>query len=142
MNLEAQWIVGFVDSVGEFHISLKGDEVLPKFSVVRKAKDIHVLYALKTYFGCGVVRKHHAVRVVYYVRDVKHLIHIIVPFFEKHLLKTSKRIEFQNFRKILLIMYKGGHLSPEEFEKIRALKAKIDHRQTKIESDFIGNDRE
>eukprot|EP01066_Platyproteum_vivax_P003653 Platyproteum_vivax@DN14604_c0_g1_i1.p1 len=149
MQLEAQWIVGFVDGEGCFHVSVnrhkemsQGYQVLPEFTVVQHERDIQVLYALKAYFGCGVVRKNHGDRMAYCVRGHEHLMKTIIPFFEKHLLKTKKRVDFQNFRKVMLKIQNSDHLTPEGIEEIRKLKAKMNRQQTKIESDFIGNNRE
>ncbi len=149
MQLEAQWIVGFVDGEGCFHVSVNrhkemslGYKVLPEFTVVQHIRDVQVLYALKAYFGCGVVRKNHGDRMAYRVRGLEHLKEKIIPFFEKHLLKTKKRVDFQKFRKVLLKMHKGDHLTPEGIEEIRELKGQMNRQQIKIESDFIGNNRE
>jgi hypothetical protein len=75
MNLNAQWIVGFVDGEGCFHIGMNknqemklGVQVLPEFTVVQHEVDEQVLYGLKAYFGCGVVRKNHGTRFCYRVR--------------------------------------------------------------------------
>ena len=69
MDLNAQWIVGFVDGEGCFHIGINknqkmtlGVQVLPEFTVVQHQRDEQILYALKDFFGCGVVRKNHATR--------------------------------------------------------------------------------
>lgn len=146
MHLEAQWIVGFVDGEGHFRLFIdrdeKGDQVSPEFIIEQDKWNIQVLYALKDYFGCGVVCKSHASQVVYSVKDIKHLIKRIIPFFEKHMLKTKKQINFQNFRRVLLKMHRGEHLLPEGIEEIRKLKEKMSLWQTKIESDSIGNSRE
>ena len=75
MKLDAQWIVGFVDGEGCFHVSVNahpgmsaGAQVLPEFTVVQHERDVQVLHALKAYFGCGVVRKNHGDRMAYRVR--------------------------------------------------------------------------
>jgi hypothetical protein len=108
MNLNVQWIVGFVDGEGCFSVSInKHDEmklnyqVLPEFIVVQHKDDIQVLHALKKHFKCGVVRKNHGDRYCYRVRSIVHLHDIIIPFFMKHSLKTKKNIEFHKFRKII-----------------------------------------
>lgn len=136
MDLEAQWIVGFVDGESCFHMSVnrhkemtQGYQVLPEFTVVQHERDVQVLYALKAYFGCGVIRKSHGDRMAYRVREIEHLTEIIIPFFEKHKLKTKKGVEFQKFRKILLKMKNGGHLTPEGIEEIRALKNQMNRLQ-------------
>ena len=132
MNLDPQWIVGFVDGEGCFfvginpHRSLKmRAQVLPEFTVVQHKSDIQLLYGLKSYFGCGVVRKNHGDRMAYRVRGYNHLLDNILPFFEKHKLKSKKRIEFERFRTIVLMMAKGDHLTAEGLEKIRAIAATI-----------------
>ena len=132
MRLEAQWIVGFVDGEGCFHVAINkhdemtaGYQVLPEFTVVQHKRDIQVLHALKAYFGCGVIRKNHGDRMAYRVRGLEHLLEHIVPFFEKHLLKTGKLVDFLKFRKILLKMKSGIHLTPEGIEEIRTIKEKM-----------------
>ncbi len=132
MKLEAQWIVGFVDGEGCFHVALnkhaemaQGVQVLPEFTVVQHQKDIQILHALKAYFGCGVVRTNHGDRMAYRVRGIEHLSAHIIPFFEKHSLKTKKRIDFINFRKVLLKMHNGDHLTSEGIEEIRHLKEQM-----------------
>ena len=129
MDLNAQWIVGFVDGEGCFHIGINknqemtlGIQVLPEFTVVQHEVDEQVLYALKAYFGCGVVRKNHGTRLCYRVRGHENLLHKILPFFEKHQLKTRKRVDFAKFRKVVLRMQKGDHLTPDGLEKIRQIK--------------------
>ena len=132
MKLEAQWIAGFVDGEGCFHIGIAqhddrstivdpttGVQVLPEFTVVQHERDAQVLYALKAYFGCGVVRKNHGDRLAYRVRDRRCLTEVIAPFFMKHQLKTSKNVEFLKFRRVLLMMEAGRHLDPEGVEEIR-----------------------
>ena len=128
MKLDAQWITGFVDGEGCFHVGINphkemtaGFQVLPEFTVVQHKRDVQVLHALKSYFNCGVVRTNHGDRMAYRVRSCDHLINIIVPFFMKHPLKTKKNVDFKKFRSILLKMEKGVHLKAESVEEIRAI---------------------
>ncbi len=132
MNLDAQWITGFVDGEGCFHVGISkhkemtmGHQVLPEFTVVQHERDIQILHALKAYFDCGVVRKNNGDRMSYRVRDKQHLRDIIVPFFIKHPLKTKKRQDFEIFRKVLLMMDVGDHLNEGGLRKIREAAAKM-----------------
>jgi hypothetical protein len=129
-KLEAQWVVGFVDGEGCFFVGINkhpemssGFQVLPEFTVVQHQRDIQLLHALKKFFGCGVVRRNHVERLAYRVRGLDHLNEVIVPFFEKHPLKSKKRVDFIKFRKILQLMKKGEHLASEGIEKIRSIAA-------------------
>ncbi len=132
MKLEAQWITGFVDGEGCFHVGINphnemstGYQVLPEFTVVQHKRDVQILHALKAYFGCGVVRKNHGDRMAYRVRGKQHLLEIIVPFFVKHSLKTKKNVDFKRFRRILLMMQADRHLTREGIEEIRAIAASM-----------------
>ena len=128
MKLDAQWITGFVDGEGCFHVGINphgemtaGFQVLPEFTVVQHERDVQVLHALKAHFGCGVVRVNHGDRMAYRVRSVKHLLEHIVPFFVKHPLKTRKNVDFLKFRDVLLLMDAGKHLTAEGIEQIRSI---------------------
>jgi len=102
-----------------------GYQVLPEFTVVQHERDAQVLHALKAHFGCGVVRKNHGDRMAYRVRSIEHLLERIVPFFVAHPLRTRKNVDFQKFRKILLRMETGAHLTPEGLEEIRAIASQM-----------------
>ena len=132
MKLDAGWITGFVDGEGCFYVGINshpemtaGFQVLPEFTVVQHERDVQVLYALKSYFGCGVVRKNHDNRMAYRVRNLNHLLVNIIPFFEKHPLKTKKRVDFQKFRRILLMMDKGVHLTSDGIDEIRRIAGQM-----------------
>ena len=132
MKLDAQWITGFVDGEGCFHVGVNANEsmtagfqVFPEFTVVQHKRDVQVLHALKSHFGCGVVRVNHGDRLAYRVRSKEHLLERIVPFFMKHPLKTRKNTDFRKFRKVLLLMDKGVHLTGEGVESIRRIASQM-----------------
>ncbi len=138
MKLDAQWITGFVDGEGCFHVGINphaemtaGFQVLPEFTVVQHERDVQVLHALKAHFGCGVVRTNHADRMAYRVRGVKHLLEHIVPFFVKHPLKTRKNIDFLKFRDVLLLMQAGNHLTVEGIEHIRSIASQMNRGRSR-----------
>ena len=127
-NLEAQWVVGFVDGEGCFFVGINrhpemtsGFQVLPEFTVVQHQRDIQLLYALKAFFGCGVVRQNHGDRMAYRVRGLDHLNQRVIPFFEQHKLKSKKRVDFEKFRQILQLMDRKEHLKADGIEKIRGI---------------------
>ena len=134
MNLDAQWVVGFVDGEGCFHIGISknesltvGYQVLPEFVVTQHKRSIQVLHGLKNYFKSGVVRNNGSGKGIscYRVRDHKALLETIIPFFEKHKLKTTKRFDFIKFRRILHLMEKKEHLTPVGLEKIRQIRDRV-----------------
>ena len=132
MKLDAQWVTGFVDGEGCFHVGISrhsemtvGYQVLPEFTVVQHERDVQLLHALKDFFGCGVVRTNHADRMAFRVRDKKHLKEIIVPFFIKHSLKSQKNLDFHKFKKVLNMMEAGDHLCEDGLIKIREVASQM-----------------
>ena len=119
-HLESQWIVGFVDGEGCFNLDVHlkldmkwGIQMQPEFTVVQHERDVQVLHALKDHFKCGSVainrKDDTSTRMHYRCKSVKDLKEKILPFFEKHQLKTKKGVEFQRFREIVNLMYDGYH---------------------------------
>ena len=102
-----------------------GFQVLPEFTVVQHQRDIQLLHALKKFFGCGVVRSNHAERMAYRVRSLDHLNERIIPFFDKHPLKSKKRVDFMKFRRILQLMNEKEHLSVVGISKIQEIAARM-----------------
>ena len=138
MKLSVDWITGFVDGEGCFHVGISkhsemstGYQVLPEFTVVQHERDVQVLHALKQHFGCGVVRQNHGDRMAFRVRKRDHLMKHIVPFFMKHPLKTKKRLDFIKFRKVLLKMSAGDHLTAEGLGEIREIVAQMNRGESR-----------
>ncbi len=136
MKLEAQWITGFVDGEGCFHVAINrhpemtlGYQVLPEFTVVQHKRDVQLLHALKDYFKCGVVRTNHGDRMAFRVRQREHLLQHIVPFFVEHPLKSKKRVDFEKFRRVLLMMEAGDHLTADGLAQIRQLAEQMNRGQ-------------
>lgn len=119
MDLHPEWVVGFVDGEGTFFIGINphpemptGYQVLPEFRVVQHVRDIQVLYALKRFFRCGVVRRNHEDRYELRIRKLACL-QQVVAFFEKHPLKTKKQVDFVKFAKVIRRMSEKRHLTRE-----------------------------
>ena len=134
MKLDAQWIVGFVDGEGCFHVGINknsemkaGYQILPEFTIVQHERDVQLLHALKSYFGCGVVRKNHGDRMAFRIRSIDNLLEIIIPFFEKHILRTKKNLDFLKFRNVLLMMKNSEHLTVDGVEKIRHIQQQMNN---------------
>ncbi len=124
MELSPEWIAGFVDGEGCFHISFLrhpemkiGYQILPEFTVVQHLRDKDVLYGLKKFFGFGVVRKNHDERWCYRVRKIANL-GKICEFFTRYPLRTKKRIDFLKFKKVVELIQQGRHLTEDGFDEI------------------------
>jgi LAGLIDADG endonuclease len=146
-KLPAEWVTGFTDGEGCFHVGVNphpdmtlGFQVLPEFTIVQHRRDEQLLHKLKAFFGCGVVRSNHGDRLAYRVRSVQHLQQVIIPFFDAHPLRSRKQQDFLKFRRILLLMSRGEHLTPEGLAEIRSVSAEMNRGSVKIESSPLETD--
>ncbi len=119
VELSADWVVGFVDGEGCFHVSLNrhpemtaGYQVLPEFVVVQHERDQQVLMALKRFFKAGVVRSNHGDRCCLRIRKLESL-QQVCDFFSRHPLRTKKSVDFVKFRRIVHLVRQKRHLSRE-----------------------------
>jgi hypothetical protein len=124
MELSSDWVVGFVDGEGCFYVGINphpemqvGYQVLPEFRIVQHERDIQVLYALKRFFRCGVVRRNREDRYELRIRKLSCL-QRMVEFFERHPLKTKKNVDFKKFARIVRWMVEGKHLEREGLIRI------------------------
>lgn len=120
-KLSPQYILGFVDGEGSFHVAIykdsrmkSGIKFIPEFHVSQQSTSRSVLDGLKEYFDCGYVKANHAANnrdntYVYVVRDRDSLLKKIIPFFKKNPLKTKKNDDFHLFADIVNKMELGQH---------------------------------
>lgn len=141
-RLETHWVVGFVDGEGCFSVSCNrnsttklGYQIFPEFVVTQGARSLNVLEGIRNFFGCGNIfinrRKdnHREPIYRYCVRSMDDLEKKIIPFFEKHRLRTAKRNDFELFRKAVGMMREGLHLQEKGMVKILLLKSRMNRKK-------------
>lgn len=116
MQLTKEWISGFVDGEGCFNIQkIKKKTGLPilrhRFIVNQDKRSVSVLYGLKQHFKCGTVHKAGGNMMAFQVSKITHLQTIIIPFFQKHTLKTLKLQSFRLFAESLANYVKDNQKS-------------------------------
>ena len=138
MKINPYWVSGFVDGEGTFYVGINRNDtmkvkfqVLPEFRIVQHERDIKLLYALKKYFGVGVVRVNHDTRYELRVRSLEHVNKFIIPHFDKYQLLTQKKFDFIKFKEIIKLMNENKHLSPEGVKEIIMIASKM-NRQDKV----------
>lgn len=138
MIINPNWISGFVDGEGTFYVGVNknasmktGYQVLPEFRIVQHEKDIKLLYALKKFFGAGVVRVNHDTRYELRIRSLSHINNIVIPHFINYPLITQKKFDFIKFKSIINLMNQEKHLEVDGIREILAIASKM-NRQNKI----------
>ncbi len=142
MTLTEDYIVGLVDGEGSFTAFVRNldqstehvrrTRIEPRFYIKLIEKDKEVLDALKDYFKCGSVyfqkdvRSNHQNCYRYEVFNRKELKNIIIPFFEKHLLKFPSKVkDFTIFCELMQRIGKNEHLTPRGLRRIHRLKQQM-----------------
>ena len=136
------WIVGFVDGEGCFSSPIfqspktkLGWQVQPSFTVVQSESSRLVLDDMARYFGCGKVfanRRHDNHRedlCRYVVSRFADLRDVIVPFFEEHQLRTSKRDNFEKFAHVIRLMEERQHLTISGLVQIAEIAETMNRRK-------------
>jgi hypothetical protein len=128
LELDAQWVVGFVDGEGCFNVSLHRNpfirstghwQIQAVFHVYQHQAHRAVLEALIPFFGCGVIRAKGPKSSVltYAVSKRADLERRIVPFFEQHQL-VVKGPDFRAFAEVVRALGRKEHLTPAGFERL------------------------
>lgn len=124
------WLTGFVDGEGCFSISFSlrskmkhGFEIRPSFSCAqRKDKDSlnkMVLDEIQNLFQAGFIRFSKKDQMwKYEVRQINDICEKIIPYFETNILRTAKKLDFEKFKKICLIIKSNHHLSVSGVKQI------------------------
>ena len=143
LRLSPEWIVGFIDGEGCFHVGISkhadlrsGYQILPELTVVQHQRDLDLLYELRSVMNCGVVRRNHGDRFCWRVRSLKNLVEVIIPFFDKYPLKSKKYLDFLKFRKVIMMMQKAEHLSKDGFAEIAKIASEMNRAQPRTMLDL------
>jgi hypothetical protein len=126
------WVIGFVDGEGCFSIGFvrqaggagrrgyrTGYQVAHEFAVTQGAQSVNCLHELEEFFGVGQVipnrryddHREHLYR--YVVRKRADLVERVIPFFERHPMRSSKQRNFEKFAHCVGMIQRGLHLSSE-----------------------------
>ena len=150
------WIIGFVDGEGCFSINFvkqpekkektrirrgykTGFQIAHEFAVVQGQKSIGILKRLHKFFKVGGVyinrrydnHREHLYR--YSVCKREDLINVIIPFFKKYKLRTSKKNDFELFVRCMNIIKNGKHLTRNGAIKIALICEQMNHKRSRAE---------
>jgi len=128
-TLTPEYIAGFVDGEGCFSVSIRPHPTVrygtrfvigPVFQIYQHHDNLDLLEKLKEFFGCGhITSKGPSSSVMTYaVSGRQDLEAVIIPFFERHPLNSTKHEDFLKFREIVLAMQRKEHRQEDGFRRI------------------------
>jgi len=148
------WILGFVDGEGCFSINFTkqpdrqektrirrgyktGYQISHNFAVVQGQKSIPALKVIKSFFGVGRIyhnRRHDNHKedlFSYKVANRRDLSRMIIPFFNRYKLRTSKQNDFELFKRCVGMMQQNKHLTIKGMLQIVKLTQKMNHKKSR-----------
>lgn len=131
-QLNPFWVSGFVDGEGTFFISIykshklvTGYQVRIGFKITQGKKNIQILYKVKTLFGIGSVKSQREKVYEYRVNDFNQMVRVILPFFQKYPLQTTKKFDYLRVLYVSKLMARKEHLTLEGLGKIGKIRRKM-----------------
>ena len=125
------WLVGFSEGEGSFSIGLSkselyktGYKVSLSFSISQHNRDILLMEKFAKFTSCGniSVTKDINQYVTFKVTKLSDIVSKILPLFSKYSLQGSKKLDFEDFKKAVLIVNNKEHLTEEGINIIMKLK--------------------
>jgi len=141
LNLNVQfndeWFVGFCDGEASFIINIIENknsskyQVKSMFSLPQHNKNLFLLESIKSKYNEGNVYKDSGVREVSYFRStsIKSLTNIFVPLFETIPLKTSKSLDYQDWKSVINMMNNNEHLTENGLNIIKNLSNNMNSKR-------------
>ncbi len=125
-----QWLVGFTDGDGNFHISHQGDKWGLSYKLTQSRYNLRVLHYVKKQLGVGSITKDDT-KAQYFIRDRKIIESVIIPIFDKYPLLTTKYFDYVKLKKALVILNNISLSKEDKNIKLLAIK------NSKANSDYI-----
>jgi hypothetical protein len=129
-NLNPNFVSGFVDAEGCFHISIVDragsttKSIRAMFQISLHKKDKALLDLIRNYFGVGKVIRRKDGAFYYRVSQIKDLL-LVLAHFDKYPLLTQKGVDLALFKQAVDKMSRKEHLTPEGLQEIVNLKASM-----------------
>ena len=134
--MSRDWLIGFMDAEANFYVSMVKDYPRPQFSIGLHERDGKVLNEIKDFLDCGVLytkkpkeknkeKKAYRTYQISTLHGFERIIETCISNKNRCLLKTTKRISFLKFYKIVSILKTKGHLTPEGKAKILKIRDSV-----------------
>lgn len=98
---DIQWLVGFTDGDGCLSVYKEKkyeNNWRHEYTIGLEIADIRLLHKIKSFLGCGTIRKYNNVA-IFRIKKIHHILYILIPIFDKYpLLSEIKRDSYLNFR--------------------------------------------
>lgn len=136
LNIDPNWISGFVAGDGSFDIKITNRkskyQVELRFRITQHIRDAHILGVIAEYLGCGKVYiRSTGLACDLVVINFPDNINKIIPFFNKHPIGTIKENDFKDFILAAELITNKAHLTLEGLAKLKEIKLNMNNLRIK-----------
>ena len=146
------WVAGFASGEGCFYIKIKssacynnGYQTSLVYKITQHSRDDELMKSLIPYFGCGRYESYKDIG-DFVVTNFNDLTEKVIPktaggrlgfsrlagletFFDKYKIIGEKSRDFDDFKKVALLMKNKAHLTKEGLEEIRLIKTGMNNKR-------------
>lgn len=126
----SHWISGFTSGDGGFLVSIFksptkiGEAVRLSFKITQHNRDEQLMRNLVEFFGVGrYFAEKYEEHGNLLITDIEGITNKVIPLFDKYPILGLKSQDFQDFKKVALLIKNKDHLTKEGLEKIRGIRA-------------------
>lgn len=131
--MDSNWIAGLASGDGCFYVSIRnslttksGKSVTLKFHIAQHSRDTELMKSLISILKCGRIELALKQSAVYFVvTNFKDILDKIIPLFDKYSIKGVKASDYEDFRKIAMLIHDKQHLSETGISKIKSIKSNM-----------------
>ena len=130
-RLDPDFVTGFTDGEAFFSIGLtkRSNGWVPSamFGIHLHTKDLPLLYKIQSFFGgIGYISTgSRSQSVTFYVGNLNDIVNVIIPHFQKYLLRSAKGIDFRLWAECVKLMAAKKHLTEDGLNRILSLKSAL-----------------
>jgi len=140
LNLSAWYITGLTDAEGSFQITIQdkkgqgltGFKPFLEFKITQKKYSIDLLLKIKEFFNCGRINidnsKTETLKFV--VTNINDLMNKVLPHFDNFPLKSSKYLNYIDFKEAVFLMYNKEHFTSNGINKLKGVKTGMNKSRT------------
>lgn len=132
---DSNWMAGFASGDSSFNVKISdsstnilGQRVQLRFGIGLNIREMALVQYLAAYFGLTGNSKNvytYKDSVRFEIINFSDITNKITPFFEKYPIQGKKSLDFIDFKEVAGIIQRKDHLTPEGFQKILGIKARM-----------------
>jgi len=130
-KLDPNYVNGITDGEGNFYISIYKDkrwnnkeQIRFYYKVTQRDYSVKMLNKLQTFFNCGkvIIQDKKTKAMKFEINNLKHIELIVIPHFVKYPLLSSKKLNFNDFKKAFILFKIGAHKTAKGLDEIKKLQ--------------------